>query len=125
VTTRTVVTRPSTWSEESTDPEIQEPTGTRVGSETDRVVVVLDLIPFAMDSATTLRLARQRSGLSLRQLAARADTSHSALAAYEAGRVRPSFDKMRHIVAGAGFDLEVTLVPRSGRDAVDRGWQLE
>jgi transcriptional regulator with XRE-family HTH domain len=78
-----------------------------------------------MNSATTLRLARERSGLSLRGLAARAGTSHSALAAYEAGRVHPSFDKVRHIVACAGFDLEVTLVPRPGRSDVDRGWESD
>ncbi|HEY5108038.1 MAG TPA: helix-turn-helix transcriptional regulator [Acidimicrobiales bacterium] len=78
-----------------------------------------------MDSAATVRLARERSGLSLRELAARADTSHSALAAYEAGRVHPSFDKVRHIVESAGFDLEVTLVPRPGRDDADRGRELE
>lgn len=77
-----------------------------------------------MDSAATIRLARQRSGLSLRELAARADTSHSALAAYEASRVQPSFEKVRQIVASAGFDLEVTLVPRTCRDE-DRGRELE
>ena len=78
-----------------------------------------------MDSATTVRLARERSGLTLRQLAARADTSYSTLAAYEAGQVHPSFDKVRHIVERAGFDLEVTLVPRPGRDDEDRGRELE
>ena len=78
-----------------------------------------------MDSATTLRLARERSGLSLRELAARAGTSHSALAAYEAGRVHPSYEKVRHIVTSAGFDLEVTLVPRAGRNDVDRGRELD
>lgn len=78
-----------------------------------------------MNSATTLRLARERSGLSLRELAARAGTSHSALAAYEAGRVHPSFERVHHIVASAGFELEVTLVPRPGRHDVDRGRELE
>ena len=78
-----------------------------------------------MDSATTVRLARQRSGLSLRALAARAETSYSTLAAYEAGRVQPSFDRVRRIVESAGFDLEVTLVPRPGADDADRGRELE
>ena len=78
-----------------------------------------------MDSATTLRLARERSGLSLRELAARAGTSHSTLAAYEAGRVQPSYEKVRQIVASAGFDLEVTLVPRPDRNDVDRGRELD
>jgi len=78
-----------------------------------------------MNAAATVRLARQRSGLSLRQLAARADTSYSTLAAYEAGRVHPSFDKVRHIVEHAGFDLEVTLVPRPGLHDEARGRELE
>jgi transcriptional regulator with XRE-family HTH domain len=77
-----------------------------------------------MDSSATLRLARHRSRLTLRELASRAGTSYSTLAAYEAGRVHPSFEKVRHIVEQAGFDLEVSLVPRPGDDA-DRGRELE
>jgi transcriptional regulator with XRE-family HTH domain len=78
-----------------------------------------------MSAAAIVRLARQRTGLSLRQLAARADTPYSTLAAYEAGRVHPSFDKVRHIVEHAGFDLEVTLFPRPGPDDEALGRELE
>ena len=78
-----------------------------------------------MDSAALIRSARHRSGLSLRTLADRAGTSYSAIAAYEAGRVHPSFDKVRHIVECSGFDLEVHLLPRPGTDDADRGRELE
>lgn len=77
-----------------------------------------------MSSAAIIRYARQRSGMSLRTLATRAGTSYSTIAAYEAGRVHPSFDKVRHIVECAGFDLEVHLVPGPGTDD-DRGRELE
>ena len=70
-------------------------------------------------------MARRRAGLSLRELARRTDTSYSAVAAYEAGRVEPSFDRLRRIVEGAGFDLELTLVPRPGVDEIQRGCELE
>jgi transcriptional regulator with XRE-family HTH domain len=78
-----------------------------------------------MNSVSTLRLAREQSGLSLRELAARAGTSHFALAAYEAGRVHPSYEKIFYILANAGFDLAVTLVPRSGRSDEGRERELE
>ena len=47
---------------------------------------------WVMDAAALLRRVRQRSGLSLRGLAVRADTSHSALSAYESGRKVPSVE---------------------------------
>ncbi len=78
-----------------------------------------------MNSAETLRLARERSGLSLRAMAARAGASYSTLAAYEAGRVHPSFENVRRLVECAGFDLQVTLVPRPASGDIERGRELE
>jgi transcriptional regulator with XRE-family HTH domain len=63
------------------------------------------------DAATTVRTARRRAGLSLRELARRAGTSHPALVAYEAGRTEPSMGTLARVVAAAGFRLEVALAP--------------
>ena len=72
-----------------------------------------------------LRRARRRSGLSLRGLAARADTSHSTLSAYEAGRKVPTVETFDRIVRAAGYDLEIGLTPRvGGGDQTARGREL-
>ncbi len=69
-----------------------------------------------MDAASILRRARLRAGLSLRELAARAETSHSALAAYEAARVTPSVETFDRVLAAAGFTASVSLTPNVGGD---------
>jgi transcriptional regulator with XRE-family HTH domain len=63
-----------------------------------------------VDIDLTLRGVRQRALISLRQLGARAHTSHAAIAAYEAGRVAPTSDTVGRIVRAAGFELEASLV---------------
>jgi transcriptional regulator with XRE-family HTH domain len=61
----------------------------------------------------------------LRALADRASTSHSTLAAYEAGRKVPSIDTLARVVRAAGFDLGVELTPAvGGPDAKARGREL-
>lgn len=78
-----------------------------------------------MDAARTLRRARRRAGLSLRALADRADTSHSTLAAYEAGRKVPTVATFDRIVRAAGYDVEIDLVPSvGGPDPAARGQEL-
>jgi transcriptional regulator with XRE-family HTH domain len=67
-----------------------------------------------------LRQARRRAGLSLRELGARAGTSHSTLSAYESGAKVPSVATLERILRAAGFALDVALVPR-----LDRGRELE
>ncbi len=54
--------------------------------------------------------ARQRSGLSRRELARRAGTSQATLAAYESSRVSPSVPVLERILRSAGFILEAKLV---------------
>lgn len=73
-----------------------------------------------MDAAHLITTARSRAGLSLRELAKRADTSHSAISAYEQRRTSPSVDTLNRILTAAGFAVDVSLAPRIGRDAVDR-----
>ena len=80
-----------------------------------------------MDVASILRTARMRAGLSLRELASRAGTSHSALAAYESGRTCPNVDTLDRVLRGAGFAVDVTLERRIGREGGDpsaRGSEL-
>jgi transcriptional regulator with XRE-family HTH domain len=78
-----------------------------------------------MDARTTLRSARRRAGLSLRQLARRAGTSHATLAAYEAGRKTPSVATLDRIVRSAGFEVDAEMSPSvGGTDLADRGREL-
>ena len=72
---------------------------------------------WVVDAALTIRSARQRAGLSLRELAALAHTSHSTLAAYEAGRVVPSVETFERVVVAAGCALDVGLIPLVAPDA--------
>jgi transcriptional regulator with XRE-family HTH domain len=67
-----------------------------------------------MDAATLIRRVRVEQGLSLRDLAAKAGTSHSALAAYESGRKVPTVDTLDRIVRAAGFELTAHLAPAVG-----------
>lgn len=81
-----------------------------------------------MNAAELIRNSRKQSGLTLRALAERANTSHATLAAYEHGRVIPRFDTVARIVAAAGFALDTSL-PRRRREGpiatMTRGEELE
>jgi transcriptional regulator with XRE-family HTH domain len=78
-----------------------------------------------MDAARTLRLARGRSGLTLRELAARAGTSHATISAYEAGRVVPSVATLDRIVRAAGFVITRELTRNvDASDPEARGREL-
>jgi transcriptional regulator with XRE-family HTH domain len=56
-----------------------------------------------------IKTARQQSGLSLRELAKRANTSHSALAAYESGIKIPKIETLERIISAAGFAIDIHL----------------
>jgi transcriptional regulator with XRE-family HTH domain len=80
-----------------------------------------------VDAARLIRTARQRAGLTLRELAARAHTSHSTLAAYEQARKTPNVDTLDRILTACGFRVDVTLAPRPAEVAADpaaRGREL-
>jgi transcriptional regulator with XRE-family HTH domain len=79
----------------------------------------------AMDAAMTIRSARRAAALSLRELAARAGTSHATLAAYEAGRKVPTVETLDRVVRATGLRLRVDLVPSvDGIDPAARGREL-
>jgi transcriptional regulator with XRE-family HTH domain len=80
-----------------------------------------------MDAARLIRTARRRAGLTLRELARRAHTSHSTLAAYEQDRKTPSVDTLDRILTACGFRVDVTLAARPAEVATDpvaRGREL-
>jgi transcriptional regulator with XRE-family HTH domain len=76
--------------------------------------------------AQTLRLARARAGLSLRELARRAGTSHATLVAYEQARKSPSVPTFLRVLDACGFatDFQLSLRIRE-RDGLDRGRELQ
>lgn len=76
-----------------------------------------------METELVLRGVRSRAALSLRQLAERAHTSHSTLAAYESGRVIPGGDTIDRLVRAAGFEIEPALVS-TVPDLAQRGSEL-
>ena len=78
-----------------------------------------------MDASTLLLRARIRAGLSLRQLARRAGTSHATLSAYEHGRKVPTVETLDRILRAAGFVAGVDLEPDvGGPDRAARGREL-
>jgi transcriptional regulator with XRE-family HTH domain len=78
-----------------------------------------------VDAASTIRTARQRAHLSLRQLARAAHTSHSTLAAYEHGAKSPTVATLSRIVRAAGFALDLEVWPvAGGPDREARGREL-
>lgn len=76
--------------------------------------------------ADTLRRAREQSGLSLRELARRAGTSHPTLLAYERGRKKPGVDTFVRILEACGFAVDFRISRRiREQDGLDRGEELE
>lgn len=79
-----------------------------------------------MDIGRTIRTARQTSGSTLRALAERAGTSHSALAAYESNAKVPRADTMFRVLEAAGWRVVVKRADElDWDDRVRRGHELE
>lgn len=78
-----------------------------------------------MHAGQLLKSARSASALTLRQLAERAGTSHSTLAAYESGRKTPNVATLDRILHAAGFAVDVELCRRHrGSATLSRGDEL-
>jgi len=75
-------------------------------------------------AASTIRGARVRAGLTQTELAAKANISQSVVSAYESAKREPSFETLRKLVAAAGFDLDLIVVPAAPktlrRQAIDQ-----
>ncbi len=77
-------------------------------------------------TADTLRHARISAGLSLRELANRAATSHATLSAYEQGRKAPSVPTFLRILEACGNAVDIVLQHRVREaDGIPRGEELE
>jgi transcriptional regulator with XRE-family HTH domain len=73
-----------------------------------------------MRSGELIRRARHRAGLTQRELAERAQTSHATVAAYETGAKVPRVDTLERILQAAGFVPEVALRPRADSSPAER-----
>lgn len=67
--------------------------------------------------------ARARAGLAQAELAARADTVQSAIAAYEAGQRQPTLPTLYRVLAAAGFDLRARLAAVDDHDDTIAAWE--
>ena len=63
-------------------------------------------------TAELLRQARERAGLSQRQLAERAGTAQSVVARIERGLTSPTWDTLERLLEAAGFELAAQVEPR-------------
>ena len=63
-------------------------------------------------AGTLIRKAWHSSGLSLREIARRAGTSHATLSAYIKGKKSPSVDTLEKVIAATDFALDFDLRPR-------------
>lgn len=73
-----------------------------------------------MDAGHLLSRARQRAGMSLRELAAAAATSHPTLVAYEQGRKDPRAETLIRILRASGVELDIHPSRRLTGDARQR-----
>lgn len=76
-------------------------------------------------AASIIGEARHRAGLTQRQLARRAATSQSAVARLERGQASPTLVTLRRLAAAAGFDLRITLVPRTPLEPVIEAYKRD
>ncbi len=63
-------------------------------------------------TASLVRDARLRAGLTQRELASRAETAQSVVARIERGQTSPTWETLTRLLAAAGFDLDATLAVR-------------
>lgn len=71
--------------------------------------------------ASLLTEVRERAGLTITELARRSATSRPTLSAYEHGRVSPTLETVKRVVAAAGQDLRAVRVPEWKPIPVGRG----
>ena len=75
--------------------------------------------------ASLLREARARSGLSQRELAARAHTAQSVVARIERGQTSPSVETLSRLLGAAGFTYRPAIAPHLPADPVIEAYKLD
>jgi transcriptional regulator with XRE-family HTH domain len=71
----------------------------------------------ALNTASTLRDARREAALTQLQVAERAGTVQSAVAAYETGARNPNLATLERLLSACDLDVELTVHPRVRRGA--------
>lgn len=61
------------------------------------------------DASTLLSVARERAGMSQRELAKKARTAQSVVARIELGETSPSWSTLARLLKAAGFAISATL----------------
>ncbi len=64
-----------------------------------------------MSSSNLVKLVRLRAGLTQAELAARCDTTQSAIARIERGASEPSMARVEAIARECGFDITIAVTP--------------
>jgi transcriptional regulator with XRE-family HTH domain len=70
-----------------------------------------------MEIVTLVRDARQAAGITQLELAGRAGTAQSAVAAYESGSRTPNLATLERLLAACEYDIELSASPRMRRGA--------
>jgi transcriptional regulator with XRE-family HTH domain len=82
--------------------------------------------PVKSRAAELICRAREHSGLSLREIARRAGTSHATLSAYLGGKKIPSTETLLRVVDACDVALDISLRPRiRERRGLARSEELE
>ena len=68
-------------------------------------------------STSLLREARERAGLTQKQLAERSGIAQSTISAYESGAREPGVEALRKLLDAAGFDLTLRQRNPSAEEA--------
>ncbi|NBC65881.1 MAG: helix-turn-helix domain-containing protein [Bacteroidetes bacterium] len=63
----------------------------------------------SINPVNLLRAARDRAGLTQRELADRAGKAQSVIARIESGKTSPRVDTLNHLLASAGFEVKAEL----------------
>jgi transcriptional regulator with XRE-family HTH domain len=76
--------------------------------------------------AELLKYARQKAGLSARELARRVGSSHSTILAYEAGKKVPVTTTFMRLIHACGYSIDFSLSPRlRGDEDNPKGAELQ
>jgi transcriptional regulator with XRE-family HTH domain len=68
-------------------------------------------------AAGLLRLARDKAGITQRELARAAGVSQQSISSYETGRKEPTLPTLQRLLAAAGLEMRIRLEPLDYHDA--------
>jgi transcriptional regulator with XRE-family HTH domain len=80
-------------------------------------LIYLFVYNYFVEPGTMLRDARRRAALTQAEVAQRASTAQSAVAAYETGSRTPRLDTFRRLLGACDYEVEIVARPRMRRGA--------